>query len=47
MSMQLSVSLTGFHAVKLISLVEADQSRLGSSLTAPSLVEIYQLLKPL
>jgi hypothetical protein len=43
MSMQSSVSLTGFHAVKLISLVDADQSRLGSGLMVPSLVEIYHL----
>jgi hypothetical protein len=44
MSMQSSVSVTGFHAVKLISLVDADQSSLDSGLVVPSLVEICQVL---
>jgi hypothetical protein len=43
-SMQSSVSLTGFHAVKLIAVVEADQSLLDSGLIVPSRVEICQVL---
>jgi len=44
MSMQSSVSLAGFHAVKLIAVVEADQSLLDSGLIVPSLVKICQSL---
>jgi hypothetical protein len=40
MSMQSSVRLAGFSAVKLIAVVEADQSLWGSGLMVPSLVEI-------
>jgi hypothetical protein len=43
-SMQSSVSLKGFHAVKLIAVVEADQSLLDSGLIVPSRVEICQVL---
>jgi hypothetical protein len=44
MSMQSSVSVAGSHTVKLIAVVEADQSSRGSGLMVPSLVEIYQEL---
>jgi len=44
MLMQSSFSPKGSYAVKLIALVDADQSFAGNGLVVPSLVEIYKQL---